>query len=240
LEEIPQENGPKTYFDDGDDDLFIIRKSKIENDAELKKRAKQKRQNLKAKAKSQSTTTTATTTATTTPATTTSTTTTQTNKEAVKTEAQATQQTQIQATQTQTQPMEIDQQSTQIPSSPTQILDHADSLIFENDELPQIEIFVENDENNENSNNINNSNNNDNNINNNKEGKNEHEIIVEGVEADEDDFDVEIEQGFILPKRIYDNLYEYQRTGVKWLWQLHTNYVGGYIDFNFILISFLI
>ena len=41
---------------------------------------------------------------------------------------------------------------------------------------------------------------------------------------------VEIEKGFFLPSDTYYSLYEYQQTGVKWLWQLHVQLVGGYIS----------
>lgn len=32
---------------------------------------------------------------------------------------------------------------------------------------------------------------------------------------------------FRMPKHLWDRLYDYQRTCVKWLWNLHTQEVGG-------------
>lgn len=32
---------------------------------------------------------------------------------------------------------------------------------------------------------------------------------------------------FQIPKKLYENLYFYQRDGVRWLWQLHSTSVGG-------------
>jgi DNA excision repair protein ERCC-6 len=47
-------------------------------------------------------------------------------------------------------------------------------------------------------------------------------------DADEEE-DVEFEGGFRVPGRLYSRLFEYQRTGVKWMWELHTQRVGGVI-----------
>lgn len=38
---------------------------------------------------------------------------------------------------------------------------------------------------------------------------------------------VEFQGGYKLSKDIYDALYEYQKTGVKWFWELHCQNVGG-------------
>ncbi|KAL6779652.1 hypothetical protein ACKKBG_A13170 [Auxenochlorella protothecoides x Auxenochlorella symbiontica] len=49
-----------------------------------------------------------------------------------------------------------------------------------------------------------------------------------GSEAEpEEDALVEFEGGFRISAGIYDRLFEYQRTGVKWLWELHTHRTGG-------------
>ena len=40
---------------------------------------------------------------------------------------------------------------------------------------------------------------------------------------------VEIAEGFTIPSEIYDRLFVYQRTGVRWLWELHLQQVGGII-----------
>jgi DNA excision repair protein ERCC-6 len=41
--------------------------------------------------------------------------------------------------------------------------------------------------------------------------------------------DVIFDGGFVLPACIYDRLYSYQRTGVRWLWELHKQNAGGII-----------
>lgn len=50
----------------------------------------------------------------------------------------------------------------------------------------------------------------------------------EGVEDDVED-DVLLEGGLRIPSSIYTNLFDYQRTGVKWLWELHCQKAGGII-----------
>ena len=35
--------------------------------------------------------------------------------------------------------------------------------------------------------------------------------------------------GFRIPHQIYSRLFGYQRTGVKWLWELHSQRAGGII-----------
>lgn len=46
----------------------------------------------------------------------------------------------------------------------------------------------------------------------------------------QDDDDAEFEGGYRLPSTIYNNLFEYQRTGVRWMWELHCQSVGGIIS----------
>lgn len=41
--------------------------------------------------------------------------------------------------------------------------------------------------------------------------------------------DLEMEGGFILPYELNENLFEYQRTGVRWLWELYSQHTGGII-----------
>jgi DNA excision repair protein ERCC-6 len=38
---------------------------------------------------------------------------------------------------------------------------------------------------------------------------------------------IEVEDGYRVPADIWDRLYRYQQTGVKWLWELHCQQVGG-------------
>lgn len=38
---------------------------------------------------------------------------------------------------------------------------------------------------------------------------------------------VTLEGGLKIPARIFDNLFDYQKTGVKWLWELHSQRAGG-------------
>ena len=35
--------------------------------------------------------------------------------------------------------------------------------------------------------------------------------------------------GFTMPAATYNGLYDYQKTGVKWLWELHNQSCGGII-----------
>lgn len=39
----------------------------------------------------------------------------------------------------------------------------------------------------------------------------------------------ELEGGFRLPTKMWDKLYPYQQAGIKWLWELHQNSVGGIV-----------
>lgn len=41
--------------------------------------------------------------------------------------------------------------------------------------------------------------------------------------------DAEFDGGLNLPGPVFDNLFEYQKTGVQWLWELHCQKVGGII-----------
>jgi DNA excision repair protein ERCC-6 len=41
--------------------------------------------------------------------------------------------------------------------------------------------------------------------------------------------DVEFDGGYTIPGSVWDKLYDYQQTGVKWLWELHTQNAGGII-----------
>ena len=50
--------------------------------------------------------------------------------------------------------------------------------------------------------------------------------IGDGGEEEED---VLFDGGLRAPARIYDNLLDYQQTGLKWLWELHCQRVGGII-----------
>ncbi len=41
--------------------------------------------------------------------------------------------------------------------------------------------------------------------------------------------DVEFSGGFRVPRALYDRLFPYQRTAVKWMWELHCQEAGGII-----------
>ncbi|EFJ09860.1 hypothetical protein SELMODRAFT_450679 [Selaginella moellendorffii] len=49
------------------------------------------------------------------------------------------------------------------------------------------------------------------------------------VNDEECDDDVILEGGLRIPLDIYDRLFDYQKTGVKWLWELHSLKTGGII-----------
>ncbi|KAK9815514.1 hypothetical protein WJX72_004939 [[Myrmecia] bisecta] len=55
------------------------------------------------------------------------------------------------------------------------------------------------------------------------------ELLEEAGEVDPEDEDVVFDGGFQIPGNIYKRLFDYQRTGVKWLWELHTQRAGGII-----------
>lgn len=50
---------------------------------------------------------------------------------------------------------------------------------------------------------------------------------LEDEEAGDEAPDTAFEGGFLLPGRIYSALFDYQRTAVKWLWELHQQRAGG-------------
>ena len=41
--------------------------------------------------------------------------------------------------------------------------------------------------------------------------------------------EVAFDRGFVLPGYIWERLFDYQRTGVKWMWEIHTQQAGGII-----------
>lgn len=45
--------------------------------------------------------------------------------------------------------------------------------------------------------------------------------------------DYEMETGLKVPKQIWSKLYEFQKTGVKWLWELHLQKCGGILGFDY-------
>ena len=48
-------------------------------------------------------------------------------------------------------------------------------------------------------------------------------------EGDEGEEDIVFEGGFRLPADVWERLFDYQRTAVKWMWELHTQRAGGII-----------
>ena len=48
-------------------------------------------------------------------------------------------------------------------------------------------------------------------------------------EGDDSSLDVAFDGGYVLPGRIWDRLFGYQKTSVKWMWELHCQNVGGII-----------
>ena len=48
-------------------------------------------------------------------------------------------------------------------------------------------------------------------------------------ESEESSLDVAFDGGYLLPGRIWDRLFGYQKTSVKWMWELHCQNVGGII-----------
>lgn len=63
----------------------------------------------------------------------------------------------------------------------------------------------------------------------------DYDCKVEGCEEAMDDAGsieediVTLEGGLKIPAKIFDNLFDYQKTGVKWLWELHSQRAGGII-----------
>jgi len=48
-------------------------------------------------------------------------------------------------------------------------------------------------------------------------------------ELDVDDTEVSLGNNYRIPNEVYDKLFLYQKTCVKWLWELHQQDVGGII-----------
>jgi len=48
-------------------------------------------------------------------------------------------------------------------------------------------------------------------------------------DSDDSSLDVAFDGGYILPGRIWDRLFGYQKTSIKWMWELHCQNVGGII-----------
>lgn len=71
----------------------------------------------------------------------------------------------------------------------------------------------------------------------NREGSDlaDYDCKIEGYEESIDDAAsveediVTLEGGLKIPARIFDSLFDYQKTGVKWLWELHSQRAGGII-----------
>eukprot|EP00026_Physarum_polycephalum_P000777 Phypoly_transcript_00778.p1 GENE.Phypoly_transcript_00778~~Phypoly_transcript_00778.p1 ORF type:complete len:1043 (+),score=239.81 Phypoly_transcript_00778:241-3129(+) len=57
--------------------------------------------------------------------------------------------------------------------------------------------------------------------------ENMEDVEIADEEIDEDD--VEFGAGMKVPREMYDNLFEYQKTGVRWMWELHCQNAGGII-----------
>jgi DNA excision repair protein ERCC-6 len=49
------------------------------------------------------------------------------------------------------------------------------------------------------------------------------------VSSESDEEDVQFSGGFCVPRSIYDRLFPYQRTAVKWMWELHCQEAGGIV-----------
>ena len=47
--------------------------------------------------------------------------------------------------------------------------------------------------------------------------------------AEENEVDVVFQGGYRISASLYDKLFDYQKTGVKWMWELHTQRAGGII-----------
>ena len=69
--------------------------------------------------------------------------------------------------------------------------------------------------------------------------RDKHRRLQNDEPCSSDDSDVELDAtttaggsgggGFRVPSRIWRALYRYQRTGVKWLWELHAQQCGGIV-----------
>ena len=53
----------------------------------------------------------------------------------------------------------------------------------------------------------------------------------ESADGDDEEasLDVAFDGGYVLPGRVWDRLFGYQKTSVKWMWELHCQNVGGII-----------
>ncbi|KAL3701872.1 hypothetical protein R1sor_019894 [Riccia sorocarpa] len=60
------------------------------------------------------------------------------------------------------------------------------------------------------------------------EQEKEEALKVDKYESEEE-YDAELDGGLKIPGRIYNNLFDYQKTGVKWMWELHCQNSGGII-----------
>eukprot|EP00727_Mastigamoeba_balamuthi_P007948 m51a1_g3774 putative dna excision repair protein ercc-6 (806) ;mRNA; r:144978-148060 len=58
------------------------------------------------------------------------------------------------------------------------------------------------------------------------EEREEGEDVDEGEDAEGEE-EVCFEEGYTVAARVYDKLYTYQQVGVKWMWELHCQNVGG-------------
>ena len=52
---------------------------------------------------------------------------------------------------------------------------------------------------------------------------------AEHIDSSESEDDVQFSGGYAVPKRLYDRLFPYQRTAVKWMWELHCQEAGGIV-----------
>ena len=51
------------------------------------------------------------------------------------------------------------------------------------------------------------------------------------------ELDLELDGGYRLPYELNENLFEYQRTGVRWLWELYSQHTGGIIGDEMVSLS---
>ncbi|RUS74131.1 hypothetical protein EGW08_018111 [Elysia chlorotica] len=62
-----------------------------------------------------------------------------------------------------------------------------------------------------------------------KEEKSAKDKKSESDEDDEDEESREFDGGLKVPRKLWKKLYKYQKTGVRWLWELHTQQAGGIV-----------
>jgi DNA excision repair protein ERCC-6 len=60
-------------------------------------------------------------------------------------------------------------------------------------------------------------------------GEEDGEMAESSDDAEAVQEDVEFSGGFRVPRALYDRLFPYQRTAVKWMWELHCQEAGGII-----------